>query len=75
MTPGQAVTQAIQSLPSLVQLDACEADVIKAAKAMRHLSPPPGRIGTTEQMTSDDLFYMGWHLLLDALDRLAEVEA
>lgn len=75
MTPEQAMTQAIQSLPSLVQLDATEADVIAAARALRHVSPPPGRMGTNEQMTQDDLFYLGWQRLMDAIDRLPEVGA
>ena len=57
---------------SLAQLDATEADVIAAARAMRHLIPPPGRMGSNEQMLSDDAFYMGWRRLMDALDRMPE---
>lgn len=72
MSPDQAMTRAIQSIPSLVQLDAAEESVIVAARALRYLPPPPGRITTTEQMIADDLWYSAYHRLLDALDRLAE---
>lgn len=57
---------------SLVRLDATEADVIAAAKALRYVTPPPGRMGSNEQMTADDIFYLAWQRLMDALDRMPE---
>lgn len=58
--------------PAIVALDAAEESVIVAARALRHLPPPPGRINTTQQMIADDLWYAAYHRLLDALDRLAK---